>query len=83
MWVPPVEIVFCWVGRISRGRFLLHTGVMSDLARVAVNGKELAIPVKANSANDATVPRPNTPADPAVDVNGQEAAKGGQGGQDV
>jgi hypothetical protein len=56
---------------------------MSDLARVAVAGHELAIPVRPGTANDAVVNRPNSASDPAVDINGTEAAKDGQGSQDI
>jgi hypothetical protein len=53
---------------------------MSDLSRVAVSGTEGA---RVYPAGLAVVPRPNTPSDPDVAVNGTEAAKGGQGNQDI
>jgi uncharacterized Zn-binding protein involved in type VI secretion len=56
---------------------------MSDLARVAVAGHELAIPIRPGTANDAVVNRPNSAGDPAVDINGAEAARGGQGAQGI
>jgi hypothetical protein len=62
---------------------MTDTGNMSDLSRVAVNGHELATVIRQGTSNDATVPRANTAQDPAVDVNGTEAAKGGQGSQDI
>jgi hypothetical protein len=62
---------------------MAHTEDMSDLSRVAVAGHELAVIIRQGTSNDATVPRANTAQDPAVDVNGTEAAKGGQGSQDI